>query len=320
MATYRKRGDVWRVEVYVNGRRESATRKTKVEAIAWATQRQAELTGKQLPRNRLRDALDRFGREVSPHRKGARWELMRLAAFAADPIANESLPSITAPILAQWRDRRAAVVAAGTVRREFNLLRAVFRAARVEWHWINTNPCADVRMPSEPPSRKRRISGDEVGQVRAALDIVDGLHAETAKQRTGLAFLFALETAMRAGEITGMRWQDLREKAVTLPRTKNGDLREVPLSPFAREIIAALPRDQDLVFALPAGTRDALFRKAMSKASVQGLHFHDSRAEAIWRLSKKLPVLDLARMIGHRDLKSLMIYYNASADSLADLL
>jgi hypothetical protein len=38
------------------------------------------------------------------------------------------------------------------------------------------------------------------------------------------------------------------------------------------------------------------------------------------KLSKKLGIMDLARVIGHRDLKSLMIYYNESADALADRL
>lgn len=48
--------------------------------------------------------------------------------------------------------------------------------------------------------------------------------------------------------------------------------------------------------------------------------FHDSRAEAIWRLSKKLDVMELARMIGHRDIRSLMFYYNADPGELADRL
>ena len=59
-----------------------------------------------------------------------------------------------------------------------------------------------------------------------------------AMQRTGLAFLFALETAMRAGEILGMGWPAVAEKSVRLPRTKNGEERSVPLSLLAREILA----------------------------------------------------------------------------------
>ena len=63
-----------------------------------------------------------------------------------------------------------------------------------------------------------------------------------------------------------------------------------------------------------------MFRRARDTAMIENLHFHDSRAEAIWRLSKKLDVLELARVIGHRDIKSLLIYYQVDADELADRL
>jgi integrase len=86
------------------------------------------------------------------------------------------------------------------------------------------------------------------------------------------------------------------------------------------EIIALLPREAATVFDVEPGTRDALFRKARDRAQIEDLHFHDSRAEAIWRLSKKLDVLELARIIGHRDVRSLMIYYQTTADELADRL
>lgn len=125
---------------------------------------------------------------------------------------------------------------------------------------------------------------------------------------------------MRSGEILGMTWEDVGAKSVTLPRTKNGDVRRVPLSPRAREILALLPKGRSTAFDVDPGVKDALFRRARDAAEIANLHFHDSRAEAIWRLSKKLDVMELARMIGHRDLRSLMYYYNADPDELADRL
>lgn len=178
---------------------------------------------------------------------------------------------------------------------------------------------ADVKKPPSPPSRKRRITADEVERVTLACGLTD-LEADTAMNRVGLAFLFALETAMRSGEICGLRWQDVGAKSVTLPKTKNGDQRQVPLSLRAREILAALPRDDGPCFGLDDATRDTLFRRARDAAQVGDLHFHDTRSEAIWRLSKKLDVMELARVIGHRDLRSLLIYFNTSADELADRL
>ena len=81
-----------------------------------------------------------------------------------------------------------------------------------------------------------------------------------------------------------------------------------------------MPRTDRPCFDLHAGSRDTLWRQAVKRAGIKDLHFHDSRAEAIWRLSKKLDVLELARVIGHRDIKSLMLYYATDADGLADRL
>lgn len=319
MASIRKRGTTYRVELYRNGQRESASFPTKREAAQWALQREAELTGARLPDKSLADALDRYGDEVSPSHRGSRWELLRLDNLATYPIARVPVADLAGQDIAAWRDARLAEVSPATVAREMTLLRSVLEACRLDWGWVRANPMADVRRPRTPTSRKRRVTQDEIDRISLACGL-DELRADTMLNRTGLAFLFALETAMRAGEILGMVWPDVAEKSVRLPRTKNGDVRHVPLSPRAREILALLPKTDGPVFGLHPGTRDALWRKAVARTKIPDLHFHDSRAEAIWRLSKKLDVMELARVIGHRNIASLLLYYNVSADDLADRL
>lgn len=318
MASIRKRGDGWRAEVYRNGERDSQTFRTKQEAARWALQREAELTGARLPDKTVGDAMARFAKDVAPGRRGGRWEAIRLQSLQRDALARKPLERLAGPDIAAWRDDRMLEVSPATVAREMALIRTVLETARRDWGWLRDKPMAEVKVPRSPPSRKRRISDAEVDRVRIATGLEDGDRADTAMQRTGLAFLFALETAMRAGEILGLTWATVSEKSAELPKTKNGDSRRVPLSKRAREILAALPRDRSTCFDLHPGTRDALWRRAA--AGIENLHFHDSRAEAIARLSKKLDVLELARVIGHRDIKSLMIYYETDADELADLL
>jgi integrase len=229
------------------------------------------------------------------------------------------MDTLKTPDLAKWRDDRLKVVGPASVRRELNLLRSVFVKAIREWHWMRDNPITGLDAPQSPPSRRRRITDDEQARMVLALGY-DGGEPENAMQRTALAFLFALETAMRAGEICGLKWADIKPKSAVLPHTKNGDAREVPLSTRAREIIALLPKGRPTVFDLNNASRDVFWRAAAKRAGVVNLHFHDARSEAIWRLSKKLDVMELARMIGHRDLKSLLIYYQTTADELADRL
>lgn len=319
MASIRLRGATWRAELYKDGHRESASFPTKRQAVAWAQQREAELVGARLPDHSVSDALVRYAREVAPRHKGAKWEKTRLTALERDSLAGVRLPALRSIHIAEWRERRLQAVSGATVRREMNLLQSVFRACRKDWGWLTADPIKDVDRPPNPPSRRRRISQDEIDRLTLALGY-DGGAPETVSDRIALAFLFALETAMRSGEILGMTWADVGAKSVTLPRTKNGDVRRVPLSLRAREILALLPKDRPTAFDVDPAVKDALFRRARDAAQIKNLHFHDSRAEAIWRLSKKLDVMELARVIGHRDLKSLMHYYNADPDELADRL
>lgn len=319
MASFDKRGGRWRARVVADGRRESLTFRTKAEAVAWAHEREAGLAEPSLGEHTLKDALRRYAREVAPTHRGERWEVVRCGLLERFRLASIRLASMRSADLAEWRDARLQQVTPGSVRREMTLLNSVLEVARKEWGWLRTNPLGDVAKPKAPASRKRRVADDEIERVVLALGY-DGGVPGTASHRVALAWMFAVETAMRSGEICAMRWADVRAKAVRLPLTKNGEARDVPLSPRAREILGLLPRDASTVFDLRPAIRDALFRKARDRAGVENLTFHDSRAEAIWRLSKKLDVMELARVIGHRDLRSLMIYYQTSADDLADRL
>jgi len=73
-------------------------------------------------------------------------------------------------------------------------------------------------------------------------------------------------------------------------------------------------------FTVSGDVHSRLFSRATRKAGIEDLRFHDSRAAGLMRLSKKLDVLDLARVVGHRDTKSLMIYYRNRAEDIARLL
>ena len=117
-------------------------------------------------------------------------------------------------------------------------------------------------------------------------------------QRVALAVHFAIETGMRAGEIASIKPANVAGSVATLNDTKNGDKRRVQLSPRAKEILTRVNNDFDLTSA----QIDSLWRKYRDRAGVDGLRFHDLRHLAVTRLAKKLSILDLARMIGHRDI------------------
>jgi integrase len=321
MTTPVKDGQRWRHRIMVNGKRVSGTFDTKAAALKWESYQRMRLgEGAAITiTETCADAFRRYELEVSKRKRGYKWEAGRLAAMASSPLGKVPIAQLNASHIAAWRDRRLREVQGGTVTREMNLLSHVFSVARKEWKWIAMSPTTDVARPRSNPPRDRRISQEEIERICVSLnwrhDAV-GVTPQTKQQRIALAFLFAIETAMRAGEICALREGDVTGSVARLRHTKNGFPRDVPLSPRAVEIWAMVPTG----FEISTGSLDAMFRVARDKAQVEGLTFHDTRHEAITRLAAKLNVLDLARMVGHRDIKQLQTYYNASAADIAKRL
>lgn len=323
MATYRKSGSGWRAEIVRKGVRESATFSTKREAQEWAAKRETEIVtrraGKVL-RWMLSDVLDRYMRDISPSKAGSAKEVLRLRAVKRDAISANIMQDITPAMLADWRDRRLKVVQPASCLREIGSLRAVWKQARLkEWGYVDHDPWADVTKPSSGAPRKVIFQPEQSDRIVKALGY-DGGTPKDHRQQAALALLLSLETAMRAGEIVGLRWEHVNysKRTAYLPTTKNSDERYVPLSIVAMDLLRRMTNiDEERVFTLSSALLDTYYRQGRELAGIEGVNFHDARATAITRLSKKLDVLELARMVGHRDPRSLMIYYRASPSDIA---
>lgn len=328
MATYTKRKNSWRVQIYVKGIRESATFDTKAEARAWASERETELRNGMrgvLPDYTLKQAIERYISDVATKRKGYKWERDRLNKFMRDNphLILKPIKMVTTDDLVKWRDDRERSVKAASVRREGNLLSGVFSIARKEWKWVKDNPMADLKLPTKPKPRDRRISDDEIERLCLSASYEPYTMPTTATQQIMACFLLAIETGMRQGELLKIRWQDvhIKERYIQLYDTKNSDDRHVPLSSNAIRLIESLKGvDDSKLFTVNSGSFSQLFRKLRNRCEIEDLHFHDTRHEACTRLARKIPMEDLARMLGHRRLDSVMIYYNATATEIASLL
>lgn len=324
MASIVQTANGYRVQVYVKGVRDSATRRTKREAAAWAAARETEIREQAgLPpavRFTLADALARYRDEVSPEKRGRRWEVLRINAFLR---ADSGLPvhlkigDITPEILGEWRQLRSKQVKAGTILREIGLLSAVLQEARRVWKWITVNPVADMRKPSQPDHREVVITRWQIKAMLRALDYSPRLPIESKTQACAMAFLTALRSGMREGELCGLEWTRVHASWCVLKQTKTRP-RDVPLTPKALRTMNRMrgfhPR---LVFGIGTGTLDTLFRRARKKAGLAGFTFHDSRHTAATWLAQKIGILDLCKMFGWKDPKRAMTYYNPTAAEIA---
>lgn len=313
----RKRKAGWRVEVERLGVRQSQTFPTKAAAQQWGTRMEADILAAKrgaLPRKTVTDAFDRYEQEVSPKKKGEKWEVKRLALFRREPWAVKLLADLAPADLAAWRDQRLRAITPGAVLRDITLLRAVFNVAIKEWGWLEKNPFAGVELPKDNKPRSRRIEAAEVRRMCRGLGYVTG-RVETQRQEVALAFLLALRTAMRAGELLSLTPTDvdLKARVARLADSKNGDARDVPLSRAAVRLFKTWRG-----WSIDGHYLDTTFRRVRVAQGMSGFTFHDSRAEALTRMAPKLNPFELAKVSGHRDLRLLMDrYYRATAEQIA---
>lgn len=327
MASFRKRGKSWLAEVRRGGVHEYASFPTKAEAQEWAAELERKIRqGRHTIAHKrtLGDLLERYANEVTPRKGGRQWELTRIAWIQRQTISSYALTDLSASVIAAWRDSRLTSVTGETIRRDMALLSHALSVATREWGWLSENPMSKVRRPQGNPHRERLATDDEMARICHVAGYSVGGPLETLTQRVAAAFLFAVETGMRGGEICALRREDVRLdlKFVHVRRGKSrAAKRDVPLSDKAKKILADVyALGLDPVWGMRQTQKDAIFRKIRAQAGIDGLHFHDARHTAITRLSRKLDVLALARIVGHQDLSMLRRYYNESAEELAKRL
>lgn len=326
MASIQKTAKGYRAQVAILGTRDSKTFATRREAVDWANRREIELREVKDKdpglRHTLREALRKYAEEVTPNKRGARWEEVRLAAFEGYLLPLDSpIGKVTPEHMALFRDSRLKSVGTASVRRELSILSAMFETARKEWGWVRGNPCSDISKPQNKRHRERLISWREVKAMLRAMNYSKHRRVASTTQAVAVCFLAALRTGMRAGELCGLTWDQVYDRHCHLPLTKNGDSRDVPLSSKAVRVIEHMRGwDDDLVFGLKAASLDALFRKHREKVGLAGFTFHDSRHTAATMLSKKVDVLTLCKIFGWRETKQALTYYNPTVSSIAAML
>ena len=333
--SYRKRGNKIEASVMLNGRRKSKTFESKRSATQWVAALVSSATGEVTKGGTLRDAITRYSDEHISKLKSAysQYSKIRIMQRVCPELFDRELESLQREDIEHYIDTRLATgVKNATVLRDLHIISHVFKMAQ-RWRMMSNqhNPMAHVEMPQEPEPRERRITEEEIDALPAELGyrpewFGNGAPFTTKKQLTGWAFLFAIETAMRRGEILKTDWRDVHidKRYIHLPgkKTKTGYSRNVPLSRKAIEMIEQLPtREQDKpILDVKPDTVALSFRKATKKVGIENLHFHDSRHEATTRLAQKVHVLDLAKITGHRNVQMLMTYYDKDATQLAELL
>jgi integrase len=173
----------------------------------------------------LHDLIERFRREFAPRYRGRHVASILTALDAR--LGQLSPAALTATRVASYRDARLADGVSGeSVRKELALLSKLLKTAMREWSIaLPANPVAVVSKPPPSKARNRRLEGDEEARLLASLGRCKSCYMRPLAE-------FAIETAVRQGELLKLRWRDvdLKRRVAMLYDTKNGEDRAVPLS------------------------------------------------------------------------------------------
>jgi integrase len=199
-------------------------------------------------------------------------------------------------------------------------------------HGVFVRACKAYGLPVNP------VAGIERHPVRLTGDIdvfspeeVWALVRAAASEQDGAIFLTAAFTGLRRGELIALHWRDVdftgsivrvraSYAAGALTAPKSGKVRSVPLAPEVAKALARLSQrerftgDDELVFVGEAGSYldgSALrrrYKRALTKAKLRPLRFHDLRHTFGTRMIAKADIRRVQEWMGHSDIQTTMRY------------
>ena len=326
MATYRKRGDRWQVQV----RRKdhpSLTRSfdRKIDADIWVrkTERQLDVGDTSfkdptiLKGIKLKTLLGRYADEITVSKRGCEPEQYRLKTLSNSWLGKQTLDAVNVKLVSKYRDERMLGRSPSTVLKELQLLGHVFQVAQRDWGVpVKVAAVSDVVLPRPSPARTRRLESGEL----------DALLLGCQRGRSTLLapiIEFAIETGMRRGEIVNARWADLDCDKCTLhiPITKNGSSRTIPMTDKAMQIVQGLAKADERFFPTTGNAIRLAWVRLKKRVGITDLRFHDLRHEAVSRFFEMgLSVPEVALISGHKDPRMLFRYTHLRAEDVGKKL
>lgn len=234
-------------------------------------------------------------------------------------------------IIAYAKKRRAMGAGGVTINMELTYLKGALKIAKLVWKIpLKSDPIGDalgalkhLGLVTKANKRDRRPTKDEISQLVEYF-------SNKPRQKIPMSDIipFAIATAMRAGEIGGLLWDDLNESDKTIlirdrkdPQEKIGNNQTVPLLNIggldAFEIVKRQPKTDARIFPWNFDSVSSIFPRACSALCIEDLHFHDLRHEGVSRLFEAgYQIQEVAIVSGHKDWAQLKRYTQLKAKNL----
>ena len=158
-------------------------------------------------------------------------EYERYGRYLAAAFPGKALRQILPVDIERYVAQRAPGLAPATVNRELQFLKHLYNVAIADG-LAEKNPVRMVKLFKENNQRVRFLTQEEEIRLREAIGEAEWTMVAVA-----------IHTGLRQGEQFNLRWRDVDfgTGIITIPRSKHGELRRVPMNDTVREFLRSLP-------------------------------------------------------------------------------
>lgn len=352
MGAIRKRGDIWYVDLRINGKRYKR-RVGRSKHLAELALKDLEVKAErnqlgflEQKTSALKTFLDHYLKYSETNHRPAttiryRSAIKNFTDFLKEHPRTVTLRDITPELLEKYKQHRKTseiskngkrgpltkkeTIQKGaksyTVNFELGTLRTIFNLA-IKQKYLDENPVREVGFLKTDDSKQRRFLTDsEIDRLLRACE-----------PKLYPAFFTLIHTGMRKAELINLEWSDLdfkrrlikiQKKAFWVPKTGE---REIPMSDAIANVLDNLPRQSHFVFPAEDGDtmqsnylRLELIRIARNAGiyDLTGVHAlrHTFASQLLMR-SVDLPTVQ--KLMGHSQIETTLIYSHQTTDHLRE--
>jgi len=247
-----------------------------------------------------------------------------IPALGMLPMGQITVPQL-ARLMQSMTDRG---LAPGTVNKVLIFLRYAYKLAlRWKVEGVTHNPVAEVPNLRDDYKIERYLTPEQMQQLLIAVRQSDNPMLQHIVP-------FLIYTGARKREALDARWTDIdwRRKIWSIPKTKSGRVRHVPLSKGALGVLSQLrtvptlggPRPPEFIFANPRTGKpyEAIYyswNTARKLAGLPQLRVHDLRHSfASFLVNAGRSLYEVQELLGHANIQTTSRYAHLSRDRLAE--